>query len=124
MILYLPAALFIVSMLMAYGSAGRRRHAATVGTLAAAAWSLALLVDPGSVAWAIGPIGAALLLTRPGTRVNSSFEGLTRRAATIAVALLIALLLASRLPVGETGPPLSAAPGFVGAVAAARFARP
>jgi len=66
MILYIPAALFVVSLLMAYGSAGRRRQAATVGTLAAAAWSLALLVDPASVTWAIGPIGASLLLARPG----------------------------------------------------------
>ena len=124
MILYLPAALFVVSLLMAYGSAGRRRQAATVGTLAAAAWSLALLVDPGSVAWAIGPIGAALLLTRPGKRVNSSFEGLTRRVATIAVALLVALLLASRLPVGENPLLLSAVPWFLGAFGAAWFTSP
>src|SRR2546422_11223699 len=124
MILYIPAALFVVSLLMAYGSAGRRRQAATVGTLAAAAWSLALLVDPGTAAWAIGPIGAALLLARPGKRVNSSFEGLTRRVATIAVALLVALLLASRLPAGENPLLLSAVPWFLGALGAAWFASP
>src|SRR5712691_4219609 len=124
MILYIPAALFFVGLLMAFGSAGRRRQAATIATLLAAAWSLALLVDPGSVAWAIGPIGASLLLTRPGERVNSSFEGLTRRVATIAVALVLALLLAARLPVGENPLLLSAVPWFLGALGAAWFASP
>src|SRR5207237_1099325 len=66
----------------------------------------------------------ALLLTRPGKRVNSSFEGLTRRVATIAVALLVALLLASRLPVGENPLLLSAVPWFLGALGAAWFASP
>ena len=124
MILYLPAALFVASLLMAYGSAGRTRQAATVGTVVAVAWALALLVEPGVVAWAIGPIGAALLLARPGKRVNSSFEGLTRRVATIAVALLVALLLASRLPAGENPLLLSAVPWFLGALGAAWFASP
>ncbi|TME78729.1 MAG: hypothetical protein E6I47_12230 [Chloroflexi bacterium] len=124
MILYIPAALFFVGLLLAFGSAGRRRQAATIATLLAAAWSLALLVDPGSVVWAIGPIGASLLLARPGERVNSSFEGLTRRVATIAVALLLALLLAARLPVGENPLLLSAVPWFLGALGAAWFASP
>src|SRR5438132_9187977 len=124
MILYLPAALFLVSLLMAYGSAGRRRQAATIGALAAAAWSLALLVDPGSVAWAIGPMVASLLLARTGKRLNSSFEGLTRRVATIGAALLVALLLAARLPVGENPLLLSAVPWFLGALGAAWFASP
>ena len=124
MILYLPAALFFVSLLMAYGSAGRRRQAATIGALAAAAWSLALLVDPGSVAWAIGPMVASLLLARTGKRLNSSFEGLTRRVATIVAALLVALLLAARLPVGENPLLLSAVPWFLGALGAAWFASP
>ena len=124
MILYLPAALFFASLLMAYGSAGRRRQAATIGTVVAAAWSLALLVDLGSVAWAIGPIVASLLLARPGKRVNSSFEGLTRRVSTIAVALLVALLFAARLPVGENPLLLSAVPWFLGALGAAWFSSP
>ena len=124
MILYIPTALFFVGLLLAFGSAGRRRQAATIATLLAAAWSLALLVDPGSVVWAIGPIGASLLLARPGERVNSSFEGLTRRVATIAVALLVALLLASRLPAGENPLLLSAVPWFLGALGAAWFASP
>src|SRR6266702_3854882 len=124
MILYIPAALFFVGLLLAFGSAWRRRQAATIATVLAAAWSLALLVDPGSVAWAIGPIGASLLLARPGERVNSSFEGLTRRVATIAVALLLALLLAARLPVGENPLLLSAVPWFLGALGAAWFASP
>ncbi len=124
MIVYLPAALFVVSLLVAYGSAGRRRQAATIGTVVAAAWSLALLVDPGSAAWALGPIVATVLLPRPGKRVNSSFEGLTRRITTIAVALLVSLLLALRLPVGENPLLLSAVPWFLGALGAAWFTSP
>jgi len=122
MIVYLPAALFLASLLTAYGSAGRRRQAATIGVVVAAAWSVALLVDAGSTVWAIGPIVATVLLPRPGKRVNSSFEGLTRRITTIAAALLAALLLASRLPVGESPLLLSAVPWFLGALGAAWFA--
>jgi hypothetical protein len=121
MIVYLPLALFIVSLLVAYGSAGRRRQVATIGVLLAAAWSLALLVDIGSAAWAIGPIVATALLPRPGKRVNSSFEGLTRRITTIAVALLVAILVASRLPAGENPLLLGAVPWFLGALGAAWF---
>jgi hypothetical protein len=124
MIVYLPAAVFAVSLVVAYGSAGRRRQLATVATMVAAAWSLALLVDASSVVWAIGPIGAALLLPRPGQRVNSSFEGLTRRAITIAAALVAAVFLASRLPVGENPVLLSAVPWFLGALGAAWFVSP
>ena len=83
MILYLPAALFAVSLLAAYGTVGRQRQAATIGALLAAAWSMALLVDPSLTAWAIGPIVATLLLPRHGARARSSFEGLTRRVITI-----------------------------------------
>ncbi len=124
MIVYLPAALFGASLLLAYGSAGRRRQAATIGTLVAGAWSLALLVDAGSAAWSIGPIAATVLLPRPRKRVNSSFEGLTRRVITIALALLIAIFLASRLPVGENPLWLSAVPWFLGALGAAWFTSP
>src|SRR5207245_9699412 len=56
--------------------------------------------------------------------VDASFEGLTRRVATIAVALLLALLLAARLPVGENPLLLSAVPWFLGALGAAWFASP
>ena len=130
MIVYLPAALFMVSLLVAYGSAGRRRQAATVGTVVAAAWSLALLVDPGAGSWsigplwAIGPIVATVLLPRGSQRVNSSFEGLTRRVVTIATALLVAIFLASRLPAGENPILLSAVPWFLGALGAAWFVSP
>src|SRR2546427_10717569 len=91
MILYIPAALFLASLLMAYGSAGRSRHAATVGTVVAAAWALALLVDPGAAAWAIGPIGAALFLGRKGERGNPTLQGLARRGAPLAAGPLGAL---------------------------------
>jgi hypothetical protein len=124
MIVYLPAALFVVSLVVAYGSAGRRRQVATIGTIVAAAWSLALLVEPGVATWAIGPIAATLLLPRPRKRVNSSFEGLTRRATTIAAALLVAIFLASRLPIGENPILLSAVPWFLGALGVAWFASP
>jgi hypothetical protein len=124
MIVYLPLLLFLVSLLVAYGSAGLRRQLATIGTVVAAAWSLALLVDPGTATWAIGAIVATVLLPRPGKRVNSSFEGLTRRITTVAVALLIALFLASRLPVGENPLLLNAVPWFLAALGAAWFTSP
>lgn len=124
MIVYLPLVLFLASLLVAYGSAGLRRQAATIGAVVAIAWSLALLVDRGALTWAIGPIVATVLLPRPGKRVNSSFEGLTRRIITIAVALLVALLVAARLPVGENPLLLSAVPWFLGALGAAWFTSP
>jgi hypothetical protein len=123
-IVYLPAALFALSMLASYGSAGRRRQAATVGTVLAAGYALVLLVSPGSATWAIGPVLASLLLARPGKRVNSTFEGLTRRAVTIAAALIAAIFLASRLPVGENPVLLSGVPWFLGALGAAWFVSP
>jgi hypothetical protein len=124
MILYLPAALFVVSLLAAYGTVGRLRQAATIAAVLAAAWSLALLVDPSLTAWAIGPIVATLLLPRRGARARSSFEGLTRRVITIAGALLVAIFLASRLPVGENPVLLSAVPWALGALGAAWFISP
>lgn len=124
MIVYLPAALFVVSLLAAYGTVGRARQAATIAAVLAAAWSLALLVDPSLMAWAIGPIIATLLLPRRGARARSSFEGLTRRVITIAGALLVAIFLASRLPVGENPVLLSAVPWVLGALGAAWFISP
>jgi hypothetical protein len=123
-ILYAPAVLFVVSALAAYGTVGRRRQAATVGAVLAAAWSLALLVDPSLTAWAIGPIIATLLLPRRGLRARSSFEGLTRRVVSVIGALLVAVFLASRLPVGENPALLSAVPWALGALGAAWFISP
>jgi hypothetical protein len=124
MIVYLPAALFAISVLAAYGSVGRRRQAATIGAVLAAEWSLALLVDPGLTPWAIGPIVATLIIPRRGARARSSFEGLTRRVVTIVAALLVAVFLASRLPVGENPVLLSALPWVLGALGAAWFISP
>lgn len=124
MILYLPAALFVVSLLAAYGTMGRQRQAATLGAVLAVAWSLALLVDPNLTAWAIGPIVATLLVPRHGARARSSFEGLTRRVITIVGALLVAIFLASRLPVGENPVLLSAVPWLLAALGAAWFVSP
>jgi hypothetical protein len=124
MILYLPAALFAVSLLAAYGTVGRQRQAATIGAVLAASWSLALLVDPNLTAWAIGPIVATLLLPRRGARAHSTFEGLTRRVITIVGVLLVAAFLASRLPVGENPVLLSAVPWALGALGAAWFISP
>jgi hypothetical protein len=123
-ILYLPAALFAVSLVAAYATVGRLRQAATIGAVLAAAWSLALLVDPGLTAWAIGPVVATLLLPRHGARARSSFEGLTRRVITIVGALLVAVFLGSRLPVGENPVLLSAVPWVLGALGAAWFVSP
>jgi hypothetical protein len=124
MILYLPAALFALSVLAAYGTVGRQRQAATIGAVLAAEWSLALLVDPSLTAWAIGPIIATLLLPRRGARARSSFEGLTRRVITVVAAMLVAIFLASRLPVGENPVLLSAVPWVLGALGAAWFISP
>jgi len=124
MIIYLPAVLSALSLLVAYGSAGRRRQAATIGAIIATGWSLVVLVDVNTAGWAIGPIVATLLLPRSAPRVNSSFEGLTRRVITIAAALVAAIFLASRLPVGENPVLLSAVPWFLGALGAAWFASP
>ena len=124
MIVYLPAVLFAVGLLVVYGSAGRRRQAGTFAMAVAAAWSLALLVEPSATAWAIGPLAAILLLSRPAQRVPSSFEGLTRRGVTIAASMLVALFLASRLPIGENPVLLSAVPWLLSAVGVAWLVSP
>ena len=124
MIVYLPAVLFAVGLLVVYGSAGRRRQAGTFAMAVAAAWSLALLVEPSATAWAIGPLAAILLLSRPAQRVPSSFEGLTRRGVTIAASMLVALFFASRLPIGENPVLLSAVPWLLSAVGVAWLVSP
>ena len=124
MILYLPAILFALGLLIAYGSAGRRRQAGTIALALAVAWSLALLTEPGSATWIIGTLAAILLLSRPADRVHSSFEGLTRRGVTLAATMVVAIFLASRLPVGENPVLLSAVPWFLGALGVAWFISP
>ena len=124
MIVYLPAVLFAVGLLVVYGSAGRRRQAGTAAMVVGSGWSLALLVDPGSAAFSVGPLAAIALLPRPSERVPSSFEGLTRRGVSIAASMLVALFLASRLPIGENPVLLSAVPWFLGAVGVAWFVSP
>ena len=124
MIVYFPFVLFAAGLLIAYGSAGLPRQAATIAMVAAGSWSLALLVDPGSATWAIGPIIATVLLPRAGQRVRSNFEGLTRRAVTLTVAMLVALFAATRLPIGENPILLSAVPWLLGAVGTAWFTSP
>ena len=124
MIVYFPFLLFAAGTLVAYGSTGLRRQAATIATVAASGWSLVLLVDPGSGTWAIGPVVATLLLPRAGQRAPSNFEGLTRRVVTLAVAVLVALFLATRLPIGENPILLSAVPWLLGALGTAWFVSP
>jgi hypothetical protein len=119
MIIYAPFLLFAVGGLIAYGSAGRRRQVATVLMVIAAAWSLAFLAGPGAAAWGVGPALASLGLRRPPERLRASFEGLTRRAMTLAGLLVLALFLASRLTVGENPLLLSLVPWLLGAVGAA-----
>jgi len=123
-IVYFPFVLFAAGLLVAYGSTGVPRQVATVAMVAAGGWSLALLVDPGAAAWAIGPIAATLLLPRAGERVRSSFEGLTRRALTLTVAILVALFVATRLPIGENPILLSAVPWLLGAIGTAWLTSP
>src|SRR5207248_2125916 len=61
---------------------------------------------------------------RAGQRVRSNFEGLTRRAVTLTVAMLVALFAATRLPIGENPILLSAVPWLLGAVGTAWFTSP
>ena len=124
MIVYFPFGLFAAGLLIAYGSAGVPRQVGTIAMVAAGSWSLVLLVDPASATWAIGPIVATLLLPRAGQRVRSSFEGLTRRAVTLTVAMLVALFLATRLPIGENPILLSAVPWLLAAIGTAWFTSP
>ena len=124
MIVYLPVVVFILGLLAAYRSAGWRRHAATMFMVLGAAWSLALLAEPGSVLWAVGPLIATLMVPRPAEHVPSTFEGLTRRAITIAALMLVGLFLASRLPFGENPLLLNVVPWFLGAAGAAWVVSP
>ncbi|TME47618.1 MAG: hypothetical protein E6I56_03560 [Chloroflexi bacterium] len=119
MIVYLPAALFLLGLLVAYGSAGLRRQAATLVMVLGAAWALALLLDPGAAAWGAGVVLATVLLPRPAQRVPSTFEVLSRRALTIAGLMVLALVVASQLPVGENPLLLNAVPWFLGAAGTA-----
>ena len=123
MIVYLPLVAFLPGMLLAYGSAGVRRQVGTLGMVLAVAWSLALVAQPGAAWWGVGPAATILVLRRPA-RQASSFENLTGRTVTIALLMLVALFLASRLPVGENPLPLSVVPWFLISVGAAWVVRP
>jgi hypothetical protein len=123
-IVYLPSALFVAGGLLAYGSAGLRRQLATLVMVGAAGWALALLVNPGAASWAIGSLLATILLPRPAKRVPSTFEVLSRRALTLGGLVLLALLLASQLPVGENPLLLNVVPWLLGAVGSAWLLSP
>lgn len=124
MIVYLPFLVFALGGVIAYGSAGRRRQLGTILMIAAAAWALALLGQPALAGWVVGPLIATLLLVRPAERVRSSFEVLSRRAVTVAVFAVAALIFASRLPFGENPLFLNAVPWLLGAVGAAWLLNP
>jgi hypothetical protein len=119
MIVYLPFLAFALGALLAYGSAGRRRQLGTILIIVASAWSLALLAEPRATAWAVGPLLTTWWLRRPAERMRSNFETLTRRVVTIAAFVVLALVLASRLPFGENPLFLNAVPWLLGAVGAA-----
>jgi hypothetical protein len=123
-IVYLPVALFAAGFLLAYASAGRVRTAGTMAMVLAVAWSLALLVGPGAAWWGGGPFLAAMLMARPAKRIPSSFEVLTRRAVTVAVALVAAFFVATRLPIGEHPLRLSVVPWMLAALGTAWFVSP
>lgn len=124
MIVDFPVVVFILGALGAYGSAGWRRRAATIVMLAGAAWSVALLVDPGATLWLLGPLVASLIVGQAADRVPSTFEGLTRRAITVAGLMVLALFLASRLPFGENPLLLNVVPWFLGAIGTAWMVSP
>lgn len=119
MIVYLPALLFVIALVAAYGTAGRRRQVATLVMALAVVWALALLIDPDAVWWGGGCVAATLLLPRPEPRVASTFEVLSRRTITLAGMLLVALLLAAQLPAGENPLLLNVVPWMLGAVGSA-----
>lgn len=119
MIVYLPALAFLIGLVGAYGTAGVRRQAGTLVMGLAVVWALALLIDPNAVWWGAGCLTASLLLPRPGVRVASTFEVLSRRTLTLAGMLVVALFLAAQLPAGENPLLLSAVPWFLGAVGSA-----
>jgi hypothetical protein len=123
-IVYLPAVLLAAGLALAYAAPGRVRTAATLAVVAAATWSLALMVGPAAVWWGGGPLLATLLLGRPPQRLASSFEVLTRRGVTLAVTLVTALFAASRLPIGEQPLLLSAVPWWLAALGTAWFVSP
>ena len=124
MIAYLPFVGFVLGALLAYGSAGRRRLAGTMVMVLATAWALAQLINPAASAWAVVPVLTAVLLPRAPQRVASSFEGLTRRTITIGGLTVLALFLASQLPVGFNPVLLSAVPWLLGAVGTAWMLSP
>src|SRR2546421_11084186 len=123
-IIYFPFLAFALGLLLAYGSAGVRRQSGTVLMVAAVAWALAFLAAPTAAWWAIGPVGATLMLRRQGERVPSSFETLTGRTLTVAGLMLAAVFVASRLRIGENPLLVTAVPWSLLAVGAAWLVRP
>jgi hypothetical protein len=123
-IVYFPAILLTAGVVAAYAGGGRVRMAGTVAMVSACAWALALIIAPGALVFGAGPIVATLLLWRPASRTASSFEVLTRRSTTLAICLLVALIGASRLTVGENPVLLTAVPWVLAAVGAAWFINP
>lgn len=124
MIVYFPAILLSAGAVAAYAGTGRVRMAGTVAMVAACAWALAIIVAPGALVFGAGPIAATLMLWRPATQAAPNFEMLTRRFTTLAVCLLVALIGASRLNVGEDPALLTAVPWVLAAVGAAWFVSP
>jgi hypothetical protein len=114
-----PFLLFAIGLLLAYAGAGRRRQLGTLAMVAATSWSLAFLAGPAAAVWGLGPALTSLLLPRPPERIRASFEGLTRRALTLAGLTVLALFLASRLLLGENPLFLSLVPWLLGATGAA-----
>jgi hypothetical protein len=118
-IVYLPLVVFLIGLWLAYASAGRRRQVGTLAMVGAVTWSLILLSGPPVISWGIGPLLATLALRPTVERVSSTFEVLTRRTLWIAGLMLLAILLALRLPVGENPLPLNLVPWALGAVGTA-----
>jgi hypothetical protein len=123
-IVYLPCLLFLFGLALSYAGAGSRRQLGTMAMVAAVGWALSLLIGPAGALWAAGPLLATALLRRPGQRVRSSFEVLTRRATVLAGGALVALFLASQLPAGENPYLLNVVPWLLGAVGTAWVINP
>ncbi len=125
MILSLPVVLFGVGLVAAYLRDGWIRVAATLGMLAATAWSLALLTEARlGVAWLLGPLLATLLVSRGPSPGRLSFEALTRRAVTLGATALVAIFAATKFPIGENPTLLSGVPWLLAALGAAWLISP
>lgn len=117
MILYLPVLLFVAGLTLAHRRTRAERLLGLLAMVGAAAASLALVIEPAVAgAWALGPIAGILIVKPAVPRRRLVFEALVRRSIVLAVALLAAGIVASKLAVGENPWLLTGVLWFAGGV--------